>query len=159
MADLKNLLCTYLSHRHIDLMPADVADRFKEYQKNSSFIGHMSTWNTKYFGQPIETLDTTITDHDDWVKVYRSCQRAMQAMYENKNHSVGIGSDYNPATKGFIDKWCGPNSYKTFPISTATPETKQTLDHLYDFLSANSIKLKPILTNGTIISINIKTSI
>ncbi len=131
-------------------MPADVADRFKEYQKISSFNGHMSTWNTKYFGQTIQTLNTTITDPDDWTKVYRSCQRAMQAMYENKNHSVGIGSDYNPATKGFIDKWCGPNSYKTFPLSTARTSppnnVKATFNHLHAFLSAHTRELKPIFT-------------
>lgn len=148
MADIKNIVFEYLAHRHIDLMPPDVAERYEDYQKNSSFTGHMSTWNTKYYGQPLAVLTTTLTDNDDWEKLYDSCQKSFQKLYENKNHKVGIGSDYNPATKGFIDKWFGTNPNKTFTISKATSETKDTFIALADLLETKSVALKPFITRN-----------
>ena len=147
MADLKQTLFTYLAHRHIDLMPPDVADRFDDYAKNKSFIGHMKDWNDKYYGKPIAMLDTTITSDGDWEKVYDSCQDAMQQMYENKNHPVGIGSDYNPATKGFIDGWFGPNPNKTFTYANATSNTNSIFKKLATFLKAHP-ELKSRFTNN-----------
>ncbi|MCQ2562477.1 MAG: hypothetical protein MJ158_02600 [Alphaproteobacteria bacterium] len=144
MTDLKNTLFEYLAHRHIDLMPADVAERFEDYNNNSTFNGHMRTWSTRYYGQPIVSLTTTITNNDDWKKIYKACQFAFQTMYENKNHSVGIGSDYNPATKDFIDRWFGTNPNKTFTMSKATQDTEDTFTALENFLTTNSIALKPI---------------
>ena len=154
MADLKNVLFTYLAHRHIDLMAPDVADRFDDYKKNGSFIGHMNDWNKLYYGHPIKLLydpvtpaNSTISDPDDWTKVYDSCQKALQKMYENKNHSVGIGSDYNPATKGFIDKWFGPNPNKTFTYTQATPSTDAIFKNLAHFLK-NNPQLSSRFTNN-----------
>lgn len=143
MAELKQTLFTYLAHRHIDLMPPDVADRFDDYRKNSSFIGHMKDWNEKYYGadNPIQPLETAMPPTDpnfeeDWKKLYYSCQKTLQSMYENKKHSVGISSDYNPATQGFIDRWFGDDT-KTFTYATATSESAGVFKDLATFLKSN----------------------
>ncbi|MBP5707812.1 MAG: hypothetical protein J6W79_02335, partial [Alphaproteobacteria bacterium] len=147
MANLKNILCTYLSHRHIDLMPPDVVDRFEDYKKNVSFIGHMSDWNKLYYGQPIKILDdTVIKSAEDWEKFYDSCQSAFQQMYEGKNHSVGIGKNYNPATIGFIDRWFGPSANKTFTYAKASDDTKDAFTALANFLETHKSDFKPRFT-------------
>jgi len=151
VADLKNTLFEYLAHRHIDLMPADVAERFEDYNNNSTFNGHMRTWSTRYYGQPIVSLNTTITNDEDWKKIYNACQIAFQAMYENKNHSVGIGSDYNPATKDFIDRWFGTNPNKTFTMSKATHDTEDTFTALANFLETNQGRLQSLFITKQIL--------
>ncbi|MBO4626211.1 MAG: hypothetical protein J5679_02990 [Alphaproteobacteria bacterium] len=141
MADLKNTLFTYFAHRHIDLMPTDVRDRFEDYKKNGSFIGHMKKWDELYYGKPIQLLDTTITDPADWEKFYDAAQDTFQKMYENKDHPVGIGSDYNPATRAFIDRWFSTNPNSTFTTSKATHTAELVFDNLATWLQANKAKL------------------
>jgi hypothetical protein len=138
MAELKPALFEYLAHRHFDLMPSDVHDRFEEYDSNGSLIGNMKEWKNRFEGKPL--LDLAL-DPGDWEKLYDACQQTFQEMDDNKTHEYAYGSDYNGATKEFIGRWFGDNS-KTFTKSKATSDTDTVLKNLGIFLE-NNPRLKP----------------
>ena len=153
MASVDQTLFTYLAHRHIDLMTPDVAERFEKYQKNGSFTGHMRSWDTTYYGKTLQMLTTTMPTYnpadpnDQWKKLYMSCQNTFQKMYENKDPSVGVGSNYAPVVNNFIDKWFGPNPHKTFTYAKATDTADGIFKDLAKFLKDNP-QLESRLTNN-----------
>ena len=147
MADLKNLVHDYLAQRHFDLMPADVKDRFDQYDKLGSFTGHMKTWSEKYVGSPLNGLETTITDANDWEELYDSCQKAFQGMDAAKTNSTGYGSPYNNPTKDFINEWFGDDDSKVFTDSKPTPHVKTVFKDLGKFLKDNRSVLKSRFEN------------
>lgn len=147
MADLKTALFNYLAHKHFDLMQPDVHDRFEEYDKNGSLTSNMKEWKTMFEGKPLVGLTTSITDPDDWKKFYHALQQTFQEMDANKKHPYAYGSDYNGATKDFIEKYFGDNS-KTFTASKATPDVDKLLKNLGAFLEAHKADLKPRFTTN-----------
>lgn len=145
MASLEQSVFDYLAHRHIDLMTPDVTDRFDKYRKTGSFNGHMRNWDTLYYGQAVKMLTTTLTDPADWKKLYTSCQKTFQKMYENKKPSVGIGNTYIPAINTFIDKWFGPDANKTFTYAKATNDAERVFTQLSTFLKSDP-RLEQVFT-------------
>lgn len=161
MADLNNVLHTYLAQRHFDLMPADVRERFENYAKGGFFIGHMKQWREKYLNDDLTSktlimLDAAILDANggistsadqDWEKLYDACQEAFQGMDDSKVNSVGYGSPYNNPTKAFIAEWFGDDT-KVFTSSKAKSEADQLFKDLGQFLENHKGDLKPrFITN------------
>ena len=150
MADLTNLIHDYLAHRHFDLMPSDTKDRFDDYVKNESFIGHMKKWKELYVGQALEGLETTIngsTADADWRTLYYACQKAFQDMDITKNNPVGYGSPYNGPTKDFIAEWFGNEPGKVFTVSTANRDTEDVFSNLASWLTIHKGALEYKLTD------------
>jgi len=140
MAELKQALFNYLAQRHFDLMPSDVHDRFEEYEKNGSFIGNMKEWKARFDGHPLSGLNTTITDSADWKKLYHTLQQTFQAMDANRKHPYAYGSDYNAATRDFIERYFGDNS-KTFTTDSATGPAEHVFMDFASWLELNKANL------------------
>lgn len=153
MAEMKESLFTYLAQRHFDLMPAAVRARFDDYAKTGSFNGNMKSWLKEHMdpngnNKVLPDLTTTITDIEDWKKLYMSCQKALQKMYKSKTYGTGYGSPYAPAVTGFIDRWFNTDGLKLFTQSKATSKTKTIFENLGVFLQNNSAKLKSVLVTS-----------
>lgn len=159
MADLNNVLHTYLAQRHFDLMPADVRERFEKYADGGFFIGHMKQWREKYLelnqenklvSKGLTTLNAallaenngndTLADQD-WKKLYDACQEAFQGMDDSKTNSVGYGGPYNNPTKAFIAEWFGDDT-KVFTSSKATPTAEAFFVKFEEWLRNNKNNLE-----------------
>lgn len=166
MADLNNVLHTYLAQRHFDLMPADVRERFENYAKGGFFIGHMKQWREKYLelnqenklvSKGLTTLNAallaanngndTLADND-WEKLYDACQEAFQGMDDSKTNSVGYGSPYNNPTKAFIAEWFGDDT-KVFTSSKASETAEPIFVKFEEWLRKNKNNLEiPLQQSG-----------
>lgn len=149
MADLKTALFNYLAQRHFDLMSSDVHDRFEEYDKNGSFISNMKEWKARFEGHPLVGLDTTITDPADWKKLYHALQQTFQAMNANKKHPYAYGSDYNAATRDFIERYFGDNS-RTFTTDSATGPAEHVFIDFATWLENHKANLEIPLKDASV---------